>query len=57
MAELKGDAEVTAALGAAEIEGTFDLGYHTKNVDVIFARVFGGSVLGRTEWVGHGSGV
>ena len=42
MAELKGDAEVTAALGAAEIEETFDLGYHTKTVDVIFARVFGG---------------
>ena len=42
MAELKGDAEVTAALSAAEIEEKFDLGYHTKNVDAIFARVFGG---------------
>ena len=29
MVELKGDAEVTAALSAAEIEETFDLGYHT----------------------------
>ena len=41
MAELKADAEVTAALSAAEIEEKFDLGYHTKHVDVIFARVFG----------------
>ena len=42
MAELKGDAEVMAALSAAEIEETFDLGYHTKSVDVVFTRVFGG---------------
>lgn len=39
--ELLGDAEVTAALSPAEIEEKFDLGYHTKNVDTIFARVFG----------------
>ena len=38
--ELLGDAEVTAALSPAEIEEKFDLGYHTKNVDRIFARVF-----------------
>ena len=43
MAELKGDAEVTAALSDAEIEEEFDLGYHTKHVDTIFARVFGES--------------
>ncbi|NRA99100.1 MAG: adenylosuccinate lyase [Rhodobacteraceae bacterium] len=41
MAELKADPEVTAALSDAEIEEKFDLGYHTKNVDTIFARVFG----------------
>ena len=38
---LKGDAEVTAALSPAEIEDKFDLGYHLKHVDTIFARVFG----------------
>ncbi|MHA3978496.1 adenylosuccinate lyase [Halovulum sp. GXIMD14794] len=43
MAELKGDADVTKALSAAEIEEKFDLGYHTKHVDTIFARVFGES--------------
>ena len=41
MAELKADPEVTAALTDAEIEEKFDLGYHTKHVDTIFARVFG----------------
>ena len=39
--ELLADAEVTAALTPAEIEDKFDLGYHTKHVDTIFARVFG----------------
>jgi adenylosuccinate lyase len=39
--ELLGDAEVTAALSPSEIEEKFDLGYHTKHVDTIFARVFG----------------
>ena len=38
---LKADAEVTAALSADEIEDKFDLGYHLKHVDTIFARVFG----------------
>ncbi|HWI86267.1 MAG TPA: adenylosuccinate lyase [Sphingomonas sp.] len=37
---LKADPDVTAALPAAEIEALFDLGYHLKQVDVIFARVF-----------------
>ena len=41
MAELKADPEVTAALTDAEIEEKFDLGYHTKHVETIFARVFG----------------
>ena len=39
--ELLGDSDVTAALSPAEIEEKFDLGYHTKHVDTIFARVFG----------------
>ena len=39
--ELLGDDEVLAALSAEEIEEKFDLGYHTKHVDTIFARVFG----------------
>ena len=41
MEELKSDPDVTAALSEAEIEEKFDLGYHTKHVDTIFARVFG----------------
>jgi len=39
--ELLADAEVTAALTPTEIEAKFDLGYHTKHVETIFARVFG----------------
>ncbi|MEM8687900.1 MAG: adenylosuccinate lyase [Pseudomonadota bacterium] len=38
---LKADADVTAALSEADLEALFDLGYHTKHVDMIFARVFG----------------
>ena len=38
---LKADPEVTAALPAAEIEEKFDLGYHLRQVDTIFNRVFG----------------
>ncbi len=38
---LKADPEVTAALPPEEIEAKFDLGYHLKHVDTIFARVFG----------------
>ncbi|MFD1912006.1 adenylosuccinate lyase [Halodurantibacterium flavum] len=41
MSELKADPEVSAVLSDAEIEEKFDLGYHTKHVDTIFARVFG----------------
>jgi adenylosuccinate lyase len=39
--ELLADPEVTAALSPTEIEEKFDLGYHTRHVDTIFARVFG----------------
>ncbi len=38
--ELLADAEVVAALSIEKIEEKFDLGYHTKHVDTIFARVF-----------------
>ena len=37
---LKADAEVTASLPPAELETLFDLEYHFKHVDTIFARVF-----------------
>ncbi len=38
---LLADKDVTKALSAEEIRAQFDLGYHTKHVDTIFARVFG----------------
>ena len=38
---LKADPEVTALLSGAELEEEFDLDYHLKHVDTIFARVFG----------------
>ncbi len=38
---LKADEEVAAALSPHELEEKFDLGYHFKHVDTIFARVFG----------------
>ena len=41
LALLKADPEVTAALSPEQIEECFDLGYHFKHVDTIFARVFG----------------
>jgi adenylosuccinate lyase len=37
---LKADKDVRAALSEAELESLFDLGYHFKQVDAIFARVF-----------------
>jgi adenylosuccinate lyase len=37
---LKADQEVSRALSAAELESLFDLAYHFKQVDTIFARVF-----------------
>ena len=41
LALLKSDPEVMAALSLAELEEKFDLAYHFKHVDTIFARVFG----------------
>ncbi|MFZ1101784.1 MAG: adenylosuccinate lyase [Hyphomicrobiaceae bacterium] len=38
---LKADADVCRALSAGQLEALFDLGYHTKHVDDIFARVLG----------------
>jgi adenylosuccinate lyase len=38
---LKSDDEVAAVLSPAEIEANFDLDYHYRHVDTIFARVFG----------------
>ena len=38
---LKADKDVTAKLSEARLEELFDMGYHTKHVDTIFARVFG----------------
>ncbi len=43
LTELKADSDVTAKISAAELEELFDITYHTKNVDVIFKRVFGKS--------------
>ena len=40
--ELLADPEVRAAMSEAEISEKFDLGYHTKHVDTIYSRVFGG---------------
>ncbi len=40
---LKQDKDVRKRLSEAELEELFDLGYHLKNVDFIFERVFGGS--------------
>jgi adenylosuccinate lyase len=41
LALLKQDADVARLLSPAELEELFDLGYHLKYVDTIFARVFG----------------
>ena len=38
---LKKDPDVSAALSNTELEELFDLGYHFKHVDTVFARVFG----------------
>ncbi len=37
---LKADRDVAATLTTAQLEESFDLGYHLKHVDTIFARVF-----------------
>src|SRR6201990_2914764 len=38
---LKADTDVSKALPAEKLEAMFDLGYHLKQVDTIFRRVFG----------------
>ena len=40
---LKADPGVSAHLGGAQLEALFDLDYHLKHVDTVFARVFGAS--------------
>ena len=37
---LKDDADVARRIDAATLDAIFDMGYHTKHVDTIFARVF-----------------
>ncbi|WP_319533516.1 adenylosuccinate lyase [uncultured Cohaesibacter sp.] len=43
LTELLADEDVRKYLSEEEIKDRFDLGYHTKNVDAIFKRVFGES--------------
>lgn len=38
---LQTDEEVVAKVSAEDLAASFDLGYHTRHVDTIFARVFG----------------
>lgn len=38
---LKSDPEVAQKIDAAALTGLFDMGYHTKHVDTVFARLFG----------------
>jgi adenylosuccinate lyase len=40
---LKSDKDVRKVLSDADLEELFDLGYHLKNIDFIFKRVFGES--------------
>jgi adenylosuccinate lyase len=41
LTRLKADGDVAKALSPSELEALFDLGYHLKHVDTIFAHVFG----------------
>jgi adenylosuccinate lyase len=41
LGELLADPDIRDALSEAQIRAEFDLGYHTKHVDLIFSRVFG----------------
>src|SRR5581483_7988247 len=43
LALLLGDRDVRKALSEDQLRAQFDLGYHTKHVDTIFERVFGGA--------------
>jgi adenylosuccinate lyase len=38
---LQTDGEVSAKVSAQDLADSFDLGYHTRHVDTVFARVFG----------------
>jgi adenylosuccinate lyase len=38
---LKGDPDVARRLSPEQLDALFDVGYHFKHVDTIFARVFG----------------
>jgi adenylosuccinate lyase len=40
-AELLADPEVMAVLSPAAVDAGFDMKYHTRHVDTVFARVFG----------------
>jgi adenylosuccinate lyase len=40
---LKNDPHVTKHLKSSDLESLFDMAYHTKHVDTVFGRVFGGS--------------
>ena len=42
LTELQADRDVMRALRPDDLTALFDLGYHTKHVDTIFERVFGG---------------
>ena len=46
---LKKDKDVTALLSATELESLFDLGYHTKHVDTIFAPGLRRGLISRRE--------
>ncbi|HEY1782969.1 MAG TPA: adenylosuccinate lyase [Roseiarcus sp.] len=46
---LKADKDVAKALSAHELEALFDLGYHLKQVDAIFERVFGIDATGAVK--------
>ncbi|WP_026379665.1 adenylosuccinate lyase [Afifella pfennigii] len=43
LAELKSDPQVTEMIPVSKLEEMFDLDYHFKHVDTVFARVFGES--------------
>jgi len=45
---LAADPDIAKSLSATELGALFDLGYHTKYVDEIFARVFGAEAQGAT---------
>jgi adenylosuccinate lyase len=40
---LKNDKDLRKVLNDAELQELFDVGYHLKNIDFIFKRVFGES--------------